>query len=225
MPDRPAGQRTRGAGTRAVAGAPKIPAAAGGGNCTGTSIMTPNDIVHFWFQETEPERWWRADDAFDALIRERFGAVHAAAARAELWQWRASAAGRLAEIVVLDQFSRNIHRGRAAAFACDPMALALAQEAVARGADRELPPEQRTFVYMPYMHSESLVIHEQAMRLFGQPGFERSLEFEIGHRRVLERFGRYPQRNAALGRVSTAEELEFLAGGHDWLELASDPKA
>lgn len=184
--------------------------------------MTPDEVLHFWFDQTPPAQWWQADEAFDTLIRTRFGALHAAAARAELFPWRTSADGRLAEIVVLDQFSRNIHRGVAAAFACDPVALVLAQEAVARGVDRELPPERRAFLYMPYMHSESLVIHDEALRLFGQPGLERSLAFEIGHRRVLERFGRYPQRNAALGRESTPEELAFLQSGQDWLEVASE---
>lgn len=186
--------------------------------------MTPEDVLQFWFEQTAPAQWWQADEAFDALIRARFGALHAAAARGELFPWRTSAAGRLAEIVVLDQFSRNIHRGTAGAFACDPLALVLAQEAVARGADRELPPVRRAFLYMPYMHSESLVIHDEALRLFGQPGLEHNLEFEIGHRRVLERFGRYPQRNAALGRESTPEELAFLRSGQDWLEVASEEK-
>lgn len=185
-------------------------------------MTAPQEVLHFWFEQTAPEQWWRADQALDALIRERFGALHAAAARAELFGWRGAAAGRLAEIVVLDQFSRNIHRGDAAAYACDPMALALAQEAVARGADRELPLVQRSFVYMPYMHSESLVIHDEAMRLFRQPGLENGLEFEVGHRCVLERFGRYPQRNQALGRASTAEELALLREGHGWLDVASN---
>jgi uncharacterized protein (DUF924 family) len=184
--------------------------------------MRPDDILRFWFEQIAPEQWWQADAALDARIRERFGAVHAAAARAELFHWRAHPDGRLAEIVVLDQFSRNIHRGSAAAFACDPMALVLAQEAVARGVDRELPPERRAFLYMPYMHSESLVIHEEALRLFGQPGLEHSLAFELGHRRVLQRFGRYPQRNAALGRASTPEERAFLEAGIGWLDVPSE---
>ena len=187
-------------------------------------MNAPADVLRFWFEQTTPEQWWNGDDALDASIRERFGPLHAAAGRGELFAWRATASGRLAEIIVLDQFSRNIHRSTAAAFVCDPMALVLAQEAVARGADRELPAGRRVFMYMPYMHSESLVIHEQAMRLFGQPGLEDSFRFEIGHRRVLERFGRYPQRNRALGRASTPEEQAFLARGGDWLDAAPETR-
>lgn len=172
--------------------------------------MTPEAVLRFWFEETNPEQWWSAPPAFDALVRARFGAVHAAARRGELYGWRTGAEGRLAEVIVLDQFSRNIHRGTAEAFAADGMALVLAQEAVSRGLDRALPVPRRAFLYLPYMHSESLLIHEQAVQLFGQPGLESQLDFERRHKRILERFGRYPHRNAVLGRVSTAEELAFL---------------
>lgn len=169
------------------------------------------DVIRFWFEESAPEQWWKKDPAFDALIRERFGDVHRAAGRGELFAWRNVAAGRLAEVIVLDQFSRNMYRDTPLAFAFDGMALVLAQEAVARGADRELPSPQRAFLYMPYMHSESLLIHEQAVRLFDQPGLEKNLEYELKHRAIIERFGRYPHRNAILGRASTPEEQEFLA--------------
>lgn len=168
-------------------------------------------VLDFWFGMLRPAQWWEADPALDAAIAERFGLMHAQAAAGELWGWRVSAAGRLAELVLLDQFSRNIHRGTARAFACDPMALALAQEAVAGGHDAALPPAQRAFVYLPYMHSESLRIHEQALRLFAQPGLEDKLRAEHRHRDVLLRFGRYPHRNAVLGRASTPAEVEFLA--------------
>jgi uncharacterized protein (DUF924 family) len=168
------------------------------------------DVIRFWFEESAPEQWWKKDPTFDALIRERFGDVHGAAGRGELIAWRSAAAGRLAEVIVLDQFSRNIYRDTPRAFAFDGMALVLAQEAVARGADRELPPPKRAFLYMPYMHSESLLIHEQAVRLFSQPGLEKNLEYELKHRAIIERFGCYPHRNAILGRASTPEEREFL---------------
>jgi uncharacterized protein (DUF924 family) len=112
--------------------------------------------------------------------------------------------------MVLDQFSRNIHRDTAAAFANDALALALAQEAVARGSDRELPVPHRAFLYLPWMHSESPTIHEEALRLFAQPGLEHNLEFERQHKAIIDRFGRYPHRNEALGRASTQEELAFL---------------
>jgi uncharacterized protein (DUF924 family) len=117
---------------------------------------------------------------------------------------------RLAEIIVLDQFTRNIHRDSAAAFANDALALRLAEEAVAAGADLKLPVEERRFVYMPYMHSESAAVHETAMRLFATPGLETNLEFERRHKAIIDRFGRFPHRNALLGRPSTAEEIEFL---------------
>ncbi len=112
---------------------------------------------------------------------------------------------------MLDQFSRNIHRGSAEAFACDALALALAQSAVALGADLDLPVERRTFLYMPYMHSESPRIHQDAARLFSAPGLEDSLRSELQHKAIINRFGRFPHRNAVLGRVSTPEEVAFLA--------------
>lgn len=172
--------------------------------------MKAEEVVRFWFEECEPRQWFDKDSAFDDLLRRRFGTTHTAASHGELFDWRAAAEGRLAEIVVLDQFSRNIYRDTPLAFAFDSLALVLAQEAVARGADRELSPAQRAFLYMPYMHSESLVIHEQALRLFGQPGLEVNLKYEHMHRAIVERFGRYPHRNAILGRASTPEEIEFL---------------
>jgi len=168
------------------------------------------DVINFWFVESDPRQWWRRDDAFDQLIAERFGAVHARAALCELQAWRATPPGRLAEVIVLDQFSRNIHRHSALAFACDPLALALAQEALAAGADAALTPAMRTFLYMPFMHSESLAMHAIAVRLFTDNALPDNLAFELRHQAIIERFGRYPHRNAVLGRVSSAEEIEFL---------------
>lgn len=167
-------------------------------------------VLLFWFEEAEPRQWFRKDDGFDVEIRERFGELHRQAVKGELFGWRESARGRLAEIIVLDQFSRNLYRDRPEAFACDGMALLLAQEAVAAGADRELLPVQRAFLYMPFMHSESAAIHELAVGLFDQPGLEGNLEFELKHKAIIDRFGRYPHRNAVLGRDSTSEELAFL---------------
>lgn len=168
------------------------------------------EVLRFWFEEIEPAQHWRADSAFDRLIGGRFGALHQAAVQGELSHWRLQPAGRLAEVIVLDQFSRNIHRGTAAAFAADPMALALAQEAVAGGHALALPPEQRLFVYMPYMHSESRRVHETAVQLFTALGLASNLDFEMRHKAIVDRFGRYPHRNAILGRVSTEEESVFL---------------
>ncbi|GAA5159243.1 DUF924 family protein [Viridibacterium curvum] len=168
------------------------------------------DVLRFWFNEITPAQWWRVDSAFDALIADRFSSLHCAALQAELFSWRSEARGRLAEIIVLDQFSRNMHRGTPAAFAADPLALVLAQEAVAACADLELPEDERFFLYMPYMHSESQRIHAVAERLFGERAPAGNYEFELKHKAIIDRFGRYPHRNAILGRESTADELEFL---------------
>ncbi|WP_422846017.1 DUF924 family protein [Acidovorax sp. M2(2025)] len=173
--------------------------------------MHADDILHFWFEELRPAQHFAVDAALDETLRTRFGPTWKAACRCELWPWRATPQGRLAEILVLDQFSRNIHRGTPRAFAQDALALALAQELVAGQHDRALPPAQRAFAYMPYMHSESLAIHEAALALFNQPGLENNLSFELRHRDILVRFGRYPHRNAVLGRSSTDEERAFLA--------------
>ena len=173
--------------------------------------MQPNSILHFWFTELTPKQHFAKDPALDVIIRVRFGATLEAAARCELFAWRATPEGRLAEIVVLDQFSRNVYRDTAQAFAQDALALALAQELVASEQDRSLPRAQRSFAYMPYMHSESALVHAQAVALFSQPGMEDTLRFELRHQAIIERFGRYPHRNAVLGRSSTTEELAFLS--------------
>lgn len=169
-----------------------------------------DEVLRFWFEETAPAQWWRADPGFDAQIRARFGALHASAAAAELFAWRATDDGRLAEIIVLDQFSRNLHRGTPAAFACDALALGLSQEAVAAGAHERLQAPRVAFLLLPYMHSESMRIHDQALRLFARPGIEDNLRAEKQHQAIIARFGRYPHRNAVLGRVSTPEEEAFL---------------
>ncbi|MGH8283298.1 MAG: DUF924 family protein [Gammaproteobacteria bacterium] len=174
-------------------------------------MLEPTNILKFWFGEAQPEQHFKKDAAFDALIRERFSEVHRAAARGELFEWRVVPHGRLAEIIVLDQFSRNLYRDRPQAFACDAMALVLAQEAVRAGADQALEPHQRIFLYMPYMHSESRIIHAIAERLFRQPGVDANLNYELRHKAIIDRFGRFPHRNAVLGRVATPEEQAFLA--------------
>ena len=134
-----------------------------------------------------------------------------AASQGELAGWRGSAGGRLAEIIVLDQFSRNIYREEVRAFARDGMALILAQEAVRAGIDKDLTDAQRPFLYMPYMHSESALIHEHAVELFASLGNESNLRFELRHKAIIDRFGRYPHRNLILGRPSTPQEEKFLS--------------
>ena len=173
--------------------------------------MHPHPILHFWFTELSPKQHFAKDPALDATIRTRFGATLEAAARCELFAWRATPQGRLAEVVVLDQFSRNVYRDAPRAFAQDALALALAQELVASGQDRSLPLAQRSFAYMPYMHSESALVHAQAVALFSQPGLEDSLRSALRHKAIIDRFGRYPHRNAVLGRSSTPQELAFLS--------------
>ena len=173
-------------------------------------MTTAAEVLRFWFEEATPEQHFRSEDAFDALVRRRFGEIHGAAARCELAGWRGTADGRLAEIIVLDQFSRNLFRADPRAFASDPLALALAQEAIRAGADREMPAVRRAFLYMPFMHSESRVIHVDAERLFRQAGLENNYDFELRHKAIIDRFGRYPHRNAILGRTSTSEERAFL---------------
>jgi len=168
-------------------------------------------VINFWFEEIQPGQWWKKDEAFDALLVERFSDVHTRASRCELFEWRKQPLGRLAEIIVLDQFSRNMFRDTPRAFSTDAMSLTLSQEAIACGADQELTPVQRGFMYMPFMHSESLQIHEIAVGLFRKNGNQNNLDFEISHKKIIERFGRYPHRNQILGRQSTAEEIEFLA--------------
>lgn len=170
----------------------------------------PADILEFWFRASSPAQWWKVDPAFDAHIAERFGALHDQARRCELFTWRATPEGRLAEVIVLDQFARNIHRGTPDAFSADPLALALAQEAVAAGADLALPPEQRAFLYMPFMHSESPAIHAVAEPLMRERAPAHTHEFEQRHKAIVDRFGRYPHRNAILGRASTPQEEAFL---------------
>lgn len=173
--------------------------------------MQPQYIVHFWFEELTDKQHFVKDAALDEAMRSRFGATLEAAARCELFAWRATAEGRLAEILVLDQFSRNIFRDTSRAFSQDALALVLAQEMVAGWHDQQLGVAQRAFAYMPYMHSESTVVHAEAVGLFSLPGLENNLSFELRHKAVIDRFGRYPHRNAILGRTSSAEELSFLA--------------
>lgn len=175
-----------------------------------STLHSARDVLGFWFEELTPKQHFAKDAALDALIRTRFGALLASAAQDGLPLWREDAPGRLAEIIVLDQFPRNIHRDTPLAFACDALALTLARELVALGLDRALPVPQRAFAYIPYMHSEDLDAHAEALPLFSQPGLENNLHFLHRHTEIIRRFGRYPHRNALLGRDSTPEELAFL---------------
>ncbi len=169
-----------------------------------------NQVLVFWFEESSATDWWKKNDSFDALISHRFKDLHKQASLGELFVHRHTAQNYLAEIIVLDQFSRNIYRNLPASFAQDGMALVLAQEAVAKGFDLLLNATQRSFLYMPFMHSESLSVHEYAVQLFTQLGNPNMLDFELKHKAIIEKFGRYPHRNNILNRSSSPEELEFL---------------
>ena len=181
--------------------------------------MTAEEVLDFWFGPREargaarPE-WFRKDDAFDAEIRRRFGDLHARAARRDLEAWRASPESMIALIVVLDQFSRNLHRGDARAFAQDAHARECAREALARGDERVLKPVERQFLYLPFEHSEDLADQDIGVeRMSSLEAFAETrglTEWAEKHRVIIRRFGRFPHRNAALGRAGTAEEAEFL---------------
>jgi uncharacterized protein (DUF924 family) len=168
------------------------------------------EVLTFWFKEIEPKMWWVAESRFDELVRSRFQGLLQQATQGELYTWRSSPKGRLAEIIVLDQFSRNIYRNTPQAFSQDPMALVLAQEAVAAKVHKSLSLIERSFLFLPYMHSESKHIHIQAETLYREFAPPENYEFELRHKAIIDRFGRYPHRNQILGRTSTSEEIKFL---------------
>lgn len=167
-------------------------------------------VLDFWFDESTKPFWFAKSDEFDTRLCNQFANVLEQARLGELDHWRSTMEGRLAEIIVLDQFSRNLYRDTPMAFAQDGMALVLAQMAITLPTFAELNEQQRHFLLMPYMHSESAVIHEQAVHLFGRYVNDYALAFELKHKVIIDRFGRYPHRNAILGRASTAEEIAFL---------------
>jgi uncharacterized protein (DUF924 family) len=159
--------------------------------------------------------WFTADDSFDASLRERFGTLINAARESQLDSWAATPLGALSLVIVLDQFSRNCHRDTATAFAADRKALAIAQQMVASGADGLLPGvHHRAFAYLPFEHDESLASQHESLRLFkalaAEPGGASYYPFAVRHAKIIERFGRFPHRNAVLGRESTADEIAFL---------------
>lgn len=167
-------------------------------------------VLDFWFKEIEPAMWFVKDEAFDAEIKERFEAYYDAAIKGELYDWRSCIQGRLAEIIVLDQFARNMFRNESRAFAYDSLALVLSQEALASGELNELSSAEHRFLLMPWMHSESREIHERALELFTELGQEKVLGYEKRHKAIIDRFGRYPHRNEVLGRGTTLEEMDFM---------------
>lgn len=168
--------------------------------------MAPQDVLDFWFG-LDRKAWFEKDPDLDATIRRRFLPLYEKAVDGQLEGWISEPRHCLALVILLDQFPRNMFRGTARAFAADPIALKAAREIVDRGWDRTLSPDERTFAYLPFEHSETLADQERSLRLFeGNPNFEWARK----HWEIIRRFGRFPHRNAALGRESTAEEVEFL---------------
>ena len=168
------------------------------------------EVLDFWFRQLSPEDWFNGGDAVDERIRHRFAELHESLMNQVPERWRASARGMLAAVIALDQFPRNMYRGTARAFAADGAALALATEAIARGFDGEFPAAERKFLYMPFQHSEDSAAQERSLELFANLENEQDLTYARRHKEIVDRFGRFPHRNAALGRASTPEEVEFL---------------
>ena len=177
---------------------------------TDPSKFTPSDILDFWFSEDVKSKWFAGGKSFDDELRQRFTTLLQKARLGELTHWAENPDGALALVILLDQLSRNIHRGTPEAFAADALALETAKHAIAQGYDLRLAPEGRGFLYMPFEHSEVLADQERGVALFEALGAAESLDYMRRHRDIIARFGRFPHRNAILGRSSTAEEIEFL---------------
>jgi len=179
-------------------------------------------VLDFWFDKNNEAYWFEQNDRFDKQIQDKFGGIWEAAKQGECVTWRiaessldgnssiTALAGRLAEIIVLDQFSRNLCRGQASSFAQDGMALALAQEAIQQPYFDTLPMQWRRFIIIPFMHSESAIIHKRYLPLFEQLDDANTLDFEHRHKQIIDQFGRYPHRNEVLNRDSTEDEKNFL---------------
>jgi len=172
----------------------------------------PNDIIGFW-HSAGPQKWFKKIPALDDAIRLKFEPVHLRAARGEYDAWAETAQGALALLILLDQFPRNLYRGSAHAFATDPKARVIARAAIERGLDRQIEPPMRNFFYLPFEHSEDMADQDYGLALVTEGGIADDLKWAAIHRDIIVRFGRFPHRNAALGRVTTAEEQEFLDEG------------
>jgi uncharacterized protein (DUF924 family) len=177
-----------------------------------TPPVTPEEVLDFWFG-VDPKKWYAKDAAFDAAIRERFLATYEAAASGRLADWEATPESALALVIVLDQFSRNMFRGSARTFAADALALAVAKRAVERGFDQELELPKRNFFYLPFTHSESPADQERCVELSRERSDADTLKWAEIHAEIIRRFGRFPHRNALLGRSTTPAEQAFLDAG------------
>ncbi len=171
-------------------------------------LATPDEVISFW-REAGPEKWFSKDEAFDQACRDRFLPTYEAAARGDLNEWELTPEGALAVILLLDQFPRNMFRGQRETYKTDPVALMVADRAIERGFDHKVEPEFRRFFYLPFMHSESLRHQERSVALNEALG-EDSIKWARHHHDIIARFGRFPHRNAILGRETTPEEEAFL---------------
>jgi len=167
-------------------------------------------VLTFWFEEVKPAQWFTADPELDATVKARFLALYQAVAAGQRPQWRDSADGCLVEILVLDQFSRNMFRGEVRAFATDERARACLAHALEQGFNEQLDEHRRAFLYMPYQHSESLEDQQRSVELFEEAGNPENLDYALRHKQIIERFGRFPQRNLLLERTSTPDEIAYL---------------
>jgi uncharacterized protein (DUF924 family) len=179
--------------------------------------MQQRQVLDFWFADDIRPAWFRSTPALDALIRDRFEAAWRQAAGGALDHWTASADGALALVILLDQLPLNMFRGRPESFATEQKAVAVCRQAVADGLDRQLPGERLAFLYMPLMHSENLADQDSAVALFEAAGLDDNLRFARHHRELIRRFGRFPHRNAVLGRQATPGELAYLASKEAFL--------
>jgi uncharacterized protein (DUF924 family) len=174
-------------------------------------IKSPEEVFTFWFKELTRKDWFEKNEALDEAMRRHFAATHLSLARGEIDAWRTSPESRLAAVIVLDQLSRNLYRGTPLAFATDWLALREARLAIEAGGDMAVLPEQRGFFYLPFEHSETLADQDRSVELFALLGDADYLDYAERHRAVIREFGRFPHRNALLGRESTAAELEYLS--------------
>lgn len=168
------------------------------------------NVLDFWFSAQVRKKWFEADREFDSELKERFGVLLDKAVGGKLDAWKQTPDGAVALVALLDQISRNVHRGTPMAFAGDARALEVSRDAIDRGAEAELSGDQRYILYMPFMHAEDIEAQEEGIRRFEKLGREQALDYMKRHRDIVARFGRFPHRNDILGRETTAEEAEFL---------------
>lgn len=176
------------------------------------AMSDATEVIEFW-RAAGKAKWFARDEGFDAEFDRRFRTLHFSAARQELESWMQSADGALALLLLLDQFPRNCFRDSAHSYATDGLARQYARRALEAGFDTQVEPELRMFFYLPFEHSEAMADQEQAIQLFADSGNDELLKYAVLHRDLIARFGRFPHRNAALGRESTQEELDYLANG------------